>query len=201
MTDEGYIKFSCNLIHHKLPSFLVMKDINLIRSRLLELGYIGSVGDISFGNISFRVDYDQFLITGSNTGAYPELNPEHFSIVQSCDIENNSLTCLGEIPASSESLTHYGAYLSNEKIKSVIHIHSKELWEKYIDILPCSDKSARYGTPEIAISVRNIMEKEISIRPNDSAYLIVMGGHYEGLLAAGKSLLDVYDLIKQFSDE
>jgi len=53
---------------------------------------------------------NQFVITGSATGEIPELEPGHYVKVNSFNIEDNAVQCVGPLKASSESLTHAAIY-------------------------------------------------------------------------------------------
>jgi L-ribulose-5-phosphate 4-epimerase len=42
-------------------------------------------------------------------------------------IRKNSLTCQGQVKASSKSLTHAAIYAANPRVKAVIHVHCLSL--------------------------------------------------------------------------
>lgn len=181
--NEGYIKFSLEWDKScfEFPDKL-FQDLIQHRKKLFDLGLIGMFDDgIGFGNISVRYNNtNQFIISGSATGALDELKKEHFSLVTQFDIQKNSIYCIGSIAASSESMSHAAIYQSNKKCNAVIHVHHKKLWETFLDLLPTTDKKAAYGTPEIAI--------EMGKRANENEGMLIMGGHEEGIIAFGSSL-------------
>lgn len=187
MVPEGYVKFRCSW--DKMPIELpesVYRELEGWRGRLFALELVGAYPDgIGYGNISVRMpDSDRFFISGSATGGLPALQPEHYSRVDVFDIDGNSLHCSGPTKASSESLSHAAVYLVSRNIGAVIHVHSKNLWNAQLNRLPTTDRSAEYGTPEMAKEVSRIAG---NVRGAVSG-LIVMGGHEDGIIAYGPDL-------------
>jgi L-ribulose-5-phosphate 4-epimerase len=193
MIDEGYIKFNISWENKPAPiphdMFAVLEKW---RSKLYRRKLVGIYDDgIGFGNISSRYKLLQFFITGSATGHKEKLLPYDYALVTSWSIEDNMLNCLGETKASSESLSHAVLYVSNENIGSVIHVHSKEMWEHYRNVLPTTNKEVSYGTPEMAGEIFRLLHKD---NFPDSG-MIVMGGHEEGILVYGPTLDDAGKLL------
>ena len=80
--DEGYIKFNCKWIKDRQISIDKLSEINKLRDRLYRLGLIGAYDNgIGFGNISIRSGKNDFIITGSATGNFHELNENHYVLV------------------------------------------------------------------------------------------------------------------------
>ena len=186
MNNEGYIKFSPNW--QKAPieiDPILIDEINRIRSLLIRKGWLGILPNgVGFGNISVRQNPENsFLITGSATGHFKNLDKSHFAIVNKVNIASNKLDCVGLTLASSESMTHAVFYENRKAINTVIHIHSRKLWLEYINRLPTSDKNAQYGTPEMAASILSILKTT-----NTTNGLFVMGGHEDGLIAFGENI-------------
>ncbi len=185
---EGYIKFNCEWIKNviNLPKE-AFEELNRVRSNLYNMGLVGmDENGIGFGNLSFRIDGDCFAITGTRTGAKAVLQLTDISIVEDVIIERNYLRCRGLVPASSESLTHAGVYISRKSVKAVIHIHSEDLWQFAIGMLPSTSKDAEYGTVRLAWEVRDLAK-----RLNDRAALVLLG-HRPGLLFWGQSMQEVF---------
>jgi L-ribulose-5-phosphate 4-epimerase len=109
---------------------------------------------------------------------------DDYVCVDRYDFGNNEIHCTGMIRASAESLTHAAVYDARPESMAVIHIHNLELWEKYRGIMPTSSYTAEYGTPEIALAVRNLCLND-KITGNE---VIIMGGHKEGIIAFGNDL-------------
>ena len=195
--QDGYIKFNCHLTSEKIaiPSEL-FGPLNYWRNELWIKCLIGAYPDgIGYGNISVRVPgSDQFYISGSATGGIPELDHIHYPLVERCDLAFNAIWCRGLIKASSESMSHAAIYASNPEIGAVVHIHNRELWEKYLDILPTTNKTVEYGTPEMAYEISRIMSFPETLNKK----IFVMGGHEEGIISFGKTVeeaaLIIFDL-------
>lgn len=175
--DEGYIKFNYEWIPASIPEF----DLNELiywRQKLYQAKLIGSYPEgIGFGNISTRYQSNQFIISASATGNKPIIDASHFTLVDEFNLDKNWLSCIGNLPASSESLSHAAIYSASPQIKAIVHIHNLELWKKHLNHLPTSNPKAQYGTPEMAYSLQNLIKEE-----NMEAGIIVMGGHEEGIL-------------------
>lgn len=184
MIDEGVIKFNCNWNNNELP---VNVPIQLMewRDKMYEHKLIGEYEDIKigYGNISIKLPQG-ILISGTQTGNIYPIEANHFSLVTNYSMETNSLSCVGKIKASAESLTHAAFYEANNKIKAVIHIHNKYLWDVLIDKIPTSDRNVPYGTSEMASEIKRLF-KETNLL-NDK--IMVMGGHDEGIIAFGNNL-------------
>ena len=183
--QEGYIKFNCNWIKAGPVSQDYIRKINVWRDKLYTLRLIGVYEDgIGFGNISMRFEGNTFIITGSATGGLKQLNENHFTLVTSYDLEQNSLECKGPIKASSESLTHAAIYESTREVQAVIHVHNIKLWKKLINKVPTTRSDAEYGTPEMAREIKRLFtETEIKEKK-----ILVMGGHEEGIITFGENL-------------
>lgn len=192
MSREGVIKFQCNWQQSgNVVNDSQFEAINKYRQLLYHKQLIGADDeDIGFGNISIRTDNNSFLISGSATGKYSVLGPEHYTQVTSYNIAENSLECTGPIKASSESLSHAVIYLTRPDVQAVIHIHSDQIWKAYINKLPTTSEAVEYGTPDMAFSIAQCIKQS----RNDSS-VIVMGGHPQGIIAYGKSLEEAHSSI------
>ena len=192
---EGYIKFRAHWNDKAFPmDKALITEINTVRSKLMTKNWMGVLPDgIGFGNISVRFrNSNQFIITGSATGGLAHLQAEIFALIEKYDIPGNQLWCIGQTIASSESLTHAAIYQSNQEIQAVLHIHSKNLWKKYMNKLPTSSQKAAYGTPEIANSIISLFKNR-----KQNSGVFIMGGHEEGLIAFGNNLYQVFELLNQ----
>ena len=195
MEKEGVIKFKYKWTETNLVDFEYFESINFWRNRLFELGLIGvDDNNIGFGNLSSRFTGNQFIITGSGTGKIKTLTKDHYSLVSAFSAEANFIEVRGPVKASSESLTHAALYQCDGNINSVIHIHHAGLWKHYFGVLPTSDMSIEYGTPAIAMEVKNLALNSTLIKDK----ILIMGGHQDGIITfgnsteeAGKILLDI----------
>jgi ribulose-5-phosphate 4-epimerase/fuculose-1-phosphate aldolase len=81
-------------------------------------------------------------------------------------------------------MSHAAIYNASPETGAVVHIHSRELWQKYLDILPTTDKKVEYGTPEMSYEIDRIMKSPEILNKK----VFVMGGHEEGIIAFGKTV-------------
>ena len=194
MDEEGYIKFHCEWKKTKAIPTNNLVEINKWRNRLYRLGLIGAYDNgTGFGNISIRFRGNEFIITGSATGIFHELDENHYAIVNSYDLMKNTLTCAGPIKPSSESLSHAVIYECSPSTNAVIHVHNNTgIWEKLIDTLPTTDKDIPYGTPQMAKEIKRLV---IESNINNDEKIIVMGGHKEGVVSFGETLEEAGNIL------
>jgi ribulose-5-phosphate 4-epimerase/fuculose-1-phosphate aldolase len=196
--DEGYTKYNCNWIRDiPLPSGCLVQ-LNQWREKLFNLGFIGEYDNgIGFGNISVRTESSHnFIISGTQTGGLPQLTPDHYTTVIAYDWDKNTLTCQGPVQASSESLTHAAIYAANPTIQAVIHIHNRQLWESLMGKVPTTAPAIEYGTPEMAREIIRLCREQSLLK----AQILVMSGHYEGVMAFGESLEAAGNLLLGFAE-
>ncbi len=196
MKDEGYIKYKCIWQDASIAvPESVFRLLNLWREKLFGLSLIGMYENgIGFGNISVKNDDGSFFITGSATGGKPVLELDDYAMVTKWNFEKNQLHCTGKTKASSESLTHAAIYESNNKISSVIHVHATGIWKNFLKKMPTTGEEILYGTPEMAIGIKNLLENKDNIEKG----IVVMGGHEEGILTFGKDLDEAGDRILEY---
>ena len=183
--DEGYIKFNCNwILSNDIPLDKVA-ELNMWREIMYDKGWIGLYPDgIGFGNISMRCNEKTFLISGTATGGLPTLTKSHYSLVTNYNLSTNTVTCMGPLKASSESLTHALIYECSAATNAVIHIHNLDLWNRLLHHAPTSSENISYGTPEMANEIKRLFA-ETALRKEK---IIVMGGHQEGIISFGRDL-------------
>ena len=183
--DEGYIKFNCNwILSNDIPLDKVA-ELNMWREIMYDKGWIGLYPDgIGFGNISMRCDEKTFLISGTATGGLPTLTKSHYSLVTNYDLSTNTVTCMGPLKASSESLTHALIYECSAATNAVIHIHNLDLWNRLLHHAPTSSENISYGTPEMANEIKRLFAETALGKEK----IIVMGGHREGIISFGRDL-------------
>lgn len=192
MNEEGVIKFNCTWIKEKPIGIQWIEELNAWRQKMYEQYLIGATTDgVGYGNISIRFGKDSFLISGSGTGKIKHLTAEHYTKVTEYDIDANTLTAVGPIIASSESLTHAMIYACNKNINAVIHVHHFQLWKKLLQTFPSSRKDVAYGTVAMAKEIQRLFaENKI-----DEHKLFAMGGHEEGIIAFGKNLQEAGEIL------
>lgn len=196
---DGYIKFNCNFDKLEIDiSREIFFGLNYWRNILYRKGWIGSYPDgIGFGNISVRIPgSDKFYITGSATGNLSALESKHYVIVEYCDPGKNTIRCRGLLPASSESMSHYIIYNTIPLADAVVHIHNRQLWDKFTDRLPTTAKEVSYGTPEMAYELQRILR----LPETANKSVVVMGGHEEGIISYGISLEEAVKVMVDLED-
>jgi ribulose-5-phosphate 4-epimerase/fuculose-1-phosphate aldolase len=181
--EKGYVQFLCDWERADPPTGPMLDDLRLWRDQLYLLGMIGVYPEgIGFGNLSCRPGPgNEFVITGTATGALPTLGPEHLTEVLECDIARNWLRCRGPMQASSESLSHAAIYRSCPQARAVIHVHHFKLWERLFGKAPTTDPCAEAGTPAMAEAIAGLFRA-------GPVGLFVMGGHREGIMVVGSNL-------------
>ncbi len=190
--DEGYIKYKSDWEKREIDiDDKLFEEINFWRNHFYKRNWIGAYSDgIGFGNISTRLQDNQFLISGSATGNYPELEKSNYSIVNNFDFDSNSLKCSGQVEASSEALSHAALYKANSNISKIVHIHNLDLWKKWINRLPTTSDKITYGTPEMAYELQLCM---LEMKADEG--VIIMGGHQEGIIAFGNDFEKIAKLL------
>jgi len=183
--DEGYIKFNCNwILSNDIPLDKVA-ELNMWREIMYDKGWIGLYPDgIGFGNISMRCNEKTFLISGTATGGLPTLTKSHYSLVTNYNLSTNTVTCMGPVKASSESLTHALIYECSAATNAVIHIHNLDLWNRLLHHAPTSSENISYGTAEMANEIKRLFAETALGKEK----IIVMGGHREGIISFGRDL-------------
>lgn len=193
LMDEGYIKFD---VHWKktppLPEEFV-SELNVYRQRLYELKLIGAYDNgIGYGNISCRYGQEgQFIISGSATGNIPVLSAAHYTLVAKVEAARNRLWCEGPVVASSESMSHAAVYEECPWVQGVIHVHHPGLWKSLLLKVPATDKSAPYGSPEMAASILQLLQQTAC----RELKIFVMEGHEDGIFTFGHSLDEAYEVL------
>jgi len=193
MIDEGYTKVA--VAWTRTAALDTRETAELIRWRkpLYEAGLIGQYEDIGigYGNLSVRSAGDQFIISGTQTGHLAMLSGDHFSLVTDFDLEANSVTCVGPIQASSESMTHATIYALDSSITAVVHVHSSKMWVRLKDSLPATDADVAYGTPAMAEEFERLYRNS----EFPATGVAIMAGHEDGLISIGSDLREANNRI------
>lgn len=194
--DEGVIKYHCHWLKDEPISCDVIQDLMQWRDDLYALGLIGVYDNgIGFGNISIRLeDSREFIVSGTQTGHLPTLQPQHYTRVCAFNLTENSLTCQGPIKASSESLTHAAIYSLNSKINAIIHVHHPEFWRTLLFHVPTTRPEVPYGTPQMAEEMFRLFQQQDLTHQK----IIVMAGHEDGVLTFGESLAEAGEVLFQY---
>ncbi len=189
--EEGVIKFICeHIVADPLPG-AQLSELKHFRQLLYMQKLIGAdENGIGYGNISRRFNHtSQFIISGTQTGHLEELSNYEFTLVNSYDIGNNWLQCTGPVIASSESLSHAALYSVSKEINAVIHVHHNAAWQKLLNKIPKTPEHIPYGSPQMADAISALHNSEDNV--------IIMGGHFGGIISYGENLEHAFNsLIK-----
>ncbi len=203
MIDEGYIKYCCDWVEQAAIAPADVADLTRYRNALRKLNFIGEYPNgIGFGNLSqtftpadshYRSPGypPQFIITGTQTGHLPTLSAADYALVTTFDPTQNTLTCIGQRKASSESLTHGVIYSAQPSIGAIIHVHHPQLWQKLLHQVPTTGTSIPYGTPEMAAETQRLFQE--SDLPQQRIF--VMAGHEDGIVTFGENLSTAYRVL------
>lgn len=204
--DDGVIKYDRSNFTQCGPLDLVeYSALEFWRKKLFELNLIGEYPNeqVGFGNVSRINDYSlfhqspvpQFIITGSQTGKYSELDGRFYTRVLDYDIDHLKIKMMGPIEASSEALTHAAIYAHNKNIKAIFHTHSAEIWNKMItnnsDLIA---SNIPYGTVAMAKAAAECVG-------NKDFGIFCMLGHVDGVIAYGRNLEEAGQLTLALYDQ
>jgi len=193
------IKFNYELIESGLPCEK-FSDLMEWRNALFESGLIGTYKSgknkgIGYGNASKHIEWNEkkgFVITGSQTGHIEKLPCERYCFVEKYTIENNFVRALGKVRPSSESLSHASIYEQSEKIKAVVHAHSKEIFSASKTLgLPYTGKSANYGSVALAKEFKRAFD-EFGL---GSEGILVTLGHEEGVFSWAEDIAKASEIM------
>jgi ribulose-5-phosphate 4-epimerase/fuculose-1-phosphate aldolase len=196
MSGEGYVKYT---VEHTMSQAIETPHwmaLNQARTKLYDMGLVGvTAGGIGFGNLSVRVRGDEFLISGTATGACPVLGPDGYCLIRSFDIEKNRVVSIGPVKPSSETMTHGVIYQSCHGANCVIHIHSRAIFDAMIrDKYPATPETAAYGTPDIALAIGKLVREA-----EETEGRIVLAGHDEGVIIYASTIERAVYLIEELS--
>lgn len=208
---EGVIKYSLQF-NKKLKSLFSSIDVEKL-SKYRDVAHknnlIGvyppnhpDVPNIGFGNISQRYSKDgQFIITASQTGHLATLLPDQFALVTDYSIDTNTLYAKGNIPPSSEAMTHAAIYEVASDVEFILHVHHPKLWQYAKDHSFLSTPAdVPYGTPQMGRAVQ-----EVYLKHKIMDQIVVMLGHKDGLIiwgSEGEHLLSEFlTKIKMLTEE
>ena len=185
---EGVVKYTVKHESARITFPAEMPELFSWRRRLRALGLIGADSQgIGYGTLSIRLYASpRFLITGSQSSGLSEVDQRHFAIVTVVDLDKNFLRSIGELPPSSEALTHAALYEVQASIRAVVHVHAASIWATCRNRLPTTRDDVLYGTPEMGYEMIRVHKKEALGRQG----VVVMGGHQDGVIAFGPSLAE-----------
>lgn len=200
---EGVIKFDLQFRQSSLEKSAALDELLQWRDAFYRLGAIGRDAaryhGNAFGNLSCRLGAgDAFLVSGSRTGGYAHALPEHFTCVDSFDVEKNRVVAYGPVAPSSESLTHGAVYALNGGIHCVVHGHLPAIWNKVEALsIPTTPADVAYGTPDMAQAIARLYRQ--AGQPGQA--LFAMLGHEDGIIAYGPGFAPVEALMRDMAQK
>ena len=198
---DGIIKYRIEHETTDTPLFSDYEKLEALRKRLFTLGLIGEKDSIGYGNLSIRYEGRKaFFITATQTGKMPALTPDYYSFVEAYDFTTFKVISQGRHAPSSEALSHAMIYATDERITTVIHVHSLTLW-KFMKSKKHLATTAEYGTAKMAQEIAALYETLDPITHN----AFVMKGHEEGIITFGRSVeeaeLALYSILQAYLQE
>lgn len=192
--EQGYIKYKSIREKGFIPETKEFTLLNQARTTLHEMKLIGVYDNgIGFGNISIRFISNHFIISGSATGGKKKLKKGDYAFIKSIDIEKNEVNYIGQINASSESMSHGVIYETLPEVNCVIHIHNKQIFEFMLkNNYSKTPKNIEYGTVKFAQAIKVLIA---SLAPKYG--LFVTEGHEEGVFVYGDSIQVAMDQVRQ----
>lgn len=190
--DDGIIKYDRTNFSQCPPlESIEYTELEYWRKKLYKLSLIGEYPEdkIGYGNVSMIYDYSnifktqrpQFIITGTQTGKYQNLDGRYYTRVLDFSINDLKVKMEGPIEASSEVVTHAAIYQHNPLIRTVFHIHSPVMWKMMInEKFPYIDANITYGTVEMAHATQKCIA-------DTTSGIFCMHGHVDGIVAYGKT--------------
>lgn len=191
---ENYqgIKFKTHHIHKTLETNEQLRLLNRWITLMGDLGLAPVHPEGAYGNHSYRISADTFIITRTGMVPQDQLNPENY-----CRVRYNEQAGLFEVEGShhpsSECFMHNAIYASNQNINTILHGHCRPLNTHAQPLsLPITSREYPYGTIELAQAAlaRCTSTESFFILKNHG--FVATG---EDIESTGKSVLKHYGLL------
>ncbi len=161
----------------------------------------------SFGNLSARLAPTQqgakstssasdglFIISASQSAHRDHEDPAAWTTIDTVNLSRFWVEGRGELPPSSETMTHAMIYAAEPNAKFVFHAHSPEIWNHADELqLPGTPANVAYGSPAMSQAVINLLAANMS-RP----LVFVTHGHTDGVFALGPTARDTGGLLTSY---
>lgn len=127
------IKFKHNLKFS--PPLLEENYIALEKWRIIfyRMGMIGKnkTTELSYGDLSKRilVGENEFIITGSNTGQYANLDGSQYTRVKKCDVRKKVIEAIGPIAPSQTTHMHFLIFKNCPQINFIFHLFHQPIFD------------------------------------------------------------------------
>jgi L-fuculose-phosphate aldolase len=142
----------------------------------------------SYGNLSFRVDSDSFIITASQSSLADSVTDDRFVYVDS--VWNGFVYVIGTRKASSEAQLHLEIYKKRKDVNAVFHGHCREVTENACRLgIPVTGKFEPYGTSKLIEQVSAILGTNKYIEMRD-----------HGFISMGKDMAEAGQLALEYQE-
>lgn len=198
--SEGVIQFRFEL---RTPSAADRIDDALLgrleaaRLRLLDSGMVGRsaerYGGYAFGNVSVRDpgNANRFFISASQVIDTPRLDSAAWPRIDAFDPVTFEARVTGDLPPSSETVTHGVVYSAAADIQCIVHVHAPELWRNADALgLATTGRTTTYGSPQLARDVEALLGARVS-----NQLIFATPGHQDGVFACGARLIHTVDAL------
>ena len=188
------------------PELIAWREL-LMRQDLLgqdPLRYDG----FSFGNLSARLaptgsgqdstdapaGAGLFVVSASQAAHRDHSDPAAWTTIDHVNLKRFWVEARGELPPSSETMTHAMIYAAEPNANFVFHAHSPEIWNRADELLlPATSADVPYGSPAMSQAVIDLLASNMS-RP----LVFVTKGHTDGVFALGPTARDTGGLLTSY---
>ena len=206
---EGVVQFGYAL--DPGPGAPLHADLLAWREMLMRLDMIGQdpmrYDGFSFGNLSARLaptasgskaassaQEGLFIVSASQAAHRDHDDPATWTTVDAFSLERFWVDARGELPPSSETMTHAMIYSAEPNAQFVFHAHSPEIWNNFAQLqLPSTPADVPYGSQAMSQAVIDVLAANMS-RP----LVFVTQGHTDGVFALGPSARDTGGLLASY---
>jgi ribulose-5-phosphate 4-epimerase/fuculose-1-phosphate aldolase len=142
------VKYQPIYLVREAPDHPLIPELSRWCKKFHESGLAPPYEGGSYGNLSFRVDGNTFIITASKSGLAESVENDRFVYVHY--MEGLYLYQVGVRDASSEAGLHLEIYRFRKDVNAVFHGHCREVSENACRLgIPITDKFVPYGTSEL----------------------------------------------------
>jgi len=206
---EGVVQFGYAL--EPGPGAALNPDLMAWRELLMRQDLIGQDSEryegYSFGNLSARLAPTNlgakatsssadglFIVSASQAAHRDHADPATWTTIDSVNLGRFWLEARGELPPSSESMTHAMIYAAEPNAQFVFHAHSPEIWNNADALmLPSTPANVPYGSPAMSQAVIDLLAANMS-RP----LVFTTRGHTDGIFALGPTARDTGGLLTSY---
>lgn len=206
---EGVVQFGYAL--EPGPGAPLHPDLLAWRELLMRQDLIGQdpmrYDGYSFGNLSARLAPTQlgakatssatnglFIVSASQAAHRDHADPATWTTIDMVNLGRFWVEGRGDLPPSSETMTHAMIYGAEPNAQFVFHAHSPEIWNNADALmLPATAANVPYGSPAMSQAVIDLLSANMS-RP----LVFVTKGHTDGVFALGPTARDTGGLLTSY---